>query len=226
MRNHSFSILTTHQKEILEQFLALGTDNEETLSLTELEGFLFGLAITPELIPPSEWIPEIFGGEDPVFRGEKEANLYIKTLIEAYNAYSKAFHKDLLKFPFNIMEVNSISDDLLNEIADWSYGLLLALEMRPELWYLDYKDGYEKAAEDVQEIQLSYCIVAGVVNPEEACGLFRKDNDEYIDEDLEIVMFFGLLPKAVEVLKEHGQKLWKSKVEEMNKVSLILIPEK
>ncbi|MCS7164537.1 MAG: YecA family protein [Thermodesulfovibrio sp.] len=66
--------------------------NEKVFTLTELEGFLFGLAITPDLISINEWMPMIFGEDTYVF----ESEILFKSLIESYNAYSDAFHKDTL----------------------------------------------------------------------------------------------------------------------------------
>jgi yecA family protein len=59
MTNNKTQILTKHQKELLIQLLELAENKEKALTLTELEGFLFGLAITPYVILPSEWMPMV-----------------------------------------------------------------------------------------------------------------------------------------------------------------------
>ena len=46
-----------------------------TLAYHELQGFLFTVAGAPELIPPSEWLPIVFG--------EKDAHAHYRSLAEA-----------------------------------------------------------------------------------------------------------------------------------------------
>ena len=38
------------------------------MGLSDLDGFLTGIAIGPELILPSEWLPVIWGGDSPKFK--------------------------------------------------------------------------------------------------------------------------------------------------------------
>jgi len=100
MNSSSFrQIISTSQKKLLGKLLEL-SENDETFTLTELEGFLFGLAITPDVIMPGEWMPEIFGGEMPEFENEKQAELLLNNLLMTYNAYNDAFNKRKTEFSF------------------------------------------------------------------------------------------------------------------------------
>ena len=45
----------------LARFLADPARPAHTLRYHELQGFLFAVASAPEVIPPSEWLPRIFG---------------------------------------------------------------------------------------------------------------------------------------------------------------------
>lgn len=42
------------------KLLSRVVEPDDAFNLEELHGFLFGLAITPELIKPSEWLPIAF----------------------------------------------------------------------------------------------------------------------------------------------------------------------
>jgi hypothetical protein len=57
-----------HLKQLEKELLALG---EETMLLEELDGFIAGVLVCPEVIPPSEWLPVVWGQTDdqaaPVF---------------------------------------------------------------------------------------------------------------------------------------------------------------
>ncbi len=51
----------------LDLFLASDASPEHCMQVSDLDGFLTGVAIGPELIVPSEWLPEVWGGGEPVF---------------------------------------------------------------------------------------------------------------------------------------------------------------
>src|SRR3954452_17254859 len=51
--------------EALDQFLMSDASPEDCMQLSDLDGFLTGIAIGPELVMPSEWLPAIWGGDEP-----------------------------------------------------------------------------------------------------------------------------------------------------------------
>ena len=38
---------------------------DDRMGLSDLDGFLTGIVVGPELILPSEWLPVIWGGQEP-----------------------------------------------------------------------------------------------------------------------------------------------------------------
>jgi uncharacterized protein len=223
MKKDKAQILTKHQKELLIQLLEFAENKEEALTLTELEGFLFGLAITPDMIMMSEWMPEIFGGEMPTFDNDKQADLLLKNLMEVYNAYNKASHAGTLSFPF---DMKKLSGEMIDDIQDWSFGLLEALRMRPEIWHIADEEGFENADEDVKDVIYSFCTLYGIVHPDESKDLFVKHGKSLNDEAESLAILFGMLPLAVETLQAHGERLWKERVEDMRKGVLDLNTKK
>ncbi len=57
--------ITPEAKTLLEEFLSRPSHPEGTLSLGEVRGFLYAVTAAPDLVKPSEWLPMIFGGEEP-----------------------------------------------------------------------------------------------------------------------------------------------------------------
>ena len=55
------------------------------MALSDLDGFLTAVAIGPNPIKPSEWLPRIWGDETPEFLSEEEANRVIGTILGRYN---------------------------------------------------------------------------------------------------------------------------------------------
>jgi hypothetical protein len=54
------------------------------MMLSDLDGFLTAIAIGPELIMPSEWLPVIWGDDDPVFT-EAEMEAVLGGILSRYN---------------------------------------------------------------------------------------------------------------------------------------------
>jgi uncharacterized protein len=223
MPKTSTQILTKHQKELLGRLLELTEDKDEALTLTELEGFLFGLAITPDVIMTSEWLPEIFGGEIPTFETKEQADLLIKNLLEIYNAYQRASHTGTLKFPF---DMKKLSGEMIDDIQDWSFGLLGALRMRPEIWHIADEEEFEDASEDVRDVVLSFCVLYGIVHPDESKDLFIKHGKPLNDEAESAAIFFSSLPYAVETLQAHGARLEKERHRDIAQGRIDLNPSK
>ena len=48
--------------EALDSFLLSDRAPSESMGMSDLDGFLTGIAVGPELVLPSEWLPPIWGG--------------------------------------------------------------------------------------------------------------------------------------------------------------------
>jgi uncharacterized protein len=72
-------------KQLEHELLALGDD---AMLLEELDGFIAGLLVCPELIKPSEWLPVVWGSEgedDPAFDSLDHLNRVLGLVMEHYN---------------------------------------------------------------------------------------------------------------------------------------------
>jgi len=54
--------LTDEELEELDEFLMSDATHEESMDISMLDGFLTALAIGPNTLPPSQWMPVIWGG--------------------------------------------------------------------------------------------------------------------------------------------------------------------
>lgn len=54
--------LTEDELEELDDFLMSDTAGEEAMDISMLDGFLTALAVGPNTLPPSLWLPEVWGG--------------------------------------------------------------------------------------------------------------------------------------------------------------------
>jgi uncharacterized protein len=77
--------LATADVKLLRRFLSATERPNGTLGYEETAGFLFALAGCPELIRPSEWIPEIFGGREAGFLDMAEVSEVMGALMALHN---------------------------------------------------------------------------------------------------------------------------------------------
>ncbi len=69
-------------------FLASPAAPKNTLSPLALEGYLTGVVVAPELIPPSRWIAALWGDEEPVFDSDADLRAVFGTLMTRYDSLS------------------------------------------------------------------------------------------------------------------------------------------
>jgi uncharacterized protein len=110
--------------------------------LAELDGYLTGLAVGPETIPPSEWLPPIWGGgygETAPFEDPIDVQLFADMVLARYNEILRDLGRGKLQPIFDIDERNG---EVLWET--WIEGLAMAIGLRPDSWSQD--DDVEAAA--------------------------------------------------------------------------------
>lgn len=106
-----------------------------TLTYHELQGFLFTVASAPALVPPSDWMPVIFGGEEPEYEDLPQAKKIIGELMALYNAVGAA-----VNHPAGLPPDCPLYDDPLANMEDtapvarWSRGFLLGHEWLADTW--------------------------------------------------------------------------------------------
>src|SRR4051794_35355522 len=67
--------------DLLDAYLLSDQSPPECMLLSDLDGFLTGIAIGPELVMPSEWLPQVWGGEEPVFDDHVQVSAILGTII-------------------------------------------------------------------------------------------------------------------------------------------------
>ena len=113
------------------ELLGLG---EEAMPLEELDGFLAGLIVCPDLIKPSEWLPFVWGtegGEEPAFDSLDHLNRVLGLVMEHYNDVART----LIERPDRygpLFAVDKRHNEVLWEL--WIVGFEKAVKLRPAAW--------------------------------------------------------------------------------------------
>lgn len=116
--------------EVLDQFLMSDHAPDNGMGLSDLDGFLTGILVGPELVLPSEWLPFVWGGEEPRFENEDEARTVLAALMGHYNAIAQALDSGE---PNDLAPVYWIHEEVVLA-ADWAEGFLDAMRLRPNAW--------------------------------------------------------------------------------------------
>jgi uncharacterized protein len=119
--------------EALDRFLTSQRAPADAMLISDLDGFLTGIAVGPELVMPSEWLPLVWGGQEPEFADEAEAATILGTIMARYNEILRDIAADTFE---PIMWADR--DGALIPFA-WADGFLQAIALRAEAWQRLFK---------------------------------------------------------------------------------------
>lgn len=115
---------------VLDDFLASDRTSGECMQLSELDGFLAGIAVGPRPIMPSVWLPLVWRDDAPVFDDPEQANQVLGVMMRRYNeticladagpgAYQPVFAVD---------EAGAVHP------SDWAVGFIQAMGLCQDDW--------------------------------------------------------------------------------------------
>ena len=94
------------------------------MSYHELQGFLFTIAAAPEMVMPSEFLPLVWGNQEPDFADAAEAQTIIGGVMALFNEISGGMSED----PAGLPDDCRFRDDLMANlepdapVSQWSRG--------------------------------------------------------------------------------------------------------
>ena len=155
----------------LDDLLAAVPQENLPMTVSELDGYVTGILACPDLIPPSEWLPHVWGETgDAGFPDLATAEATISAVMVHYNAVAS----DMAKTPWiePIYEVDPHSDETLWEV--WIDGFTRALRLRPDTW-----QALLEQADDETKSSLIFLMALQDINEE--TSKFTEEEIEAID---------------------------------------------
>ena len=114
----------------LDDYLSSDASPEYCMQLSDLDGFLTGVAVSPEPIQPSEWFPVIWGDDPPDFEDADMAELILGTIKGRYNEILQSLASD----PPQLDPIFWQTADGTVIAGDWAEGFMDAMRLRPVEW--------------------------------------------------------------------------------------------
>ena len=116
------------QEETLKEALA----KYSTMSLRQVEGFLFGIWGSPQQVPPNRWLKAIFG-EQPDFESEQQEKDIYRILFNLFGMLEQRIEMGLDVLPEDCHAVTA-EDDIFPRLQEWSRGFGEANSILVNFW--------------------------------------------------------------------------------------------
>ena len=122
----------------LESFLLDLKDDRAVLNISEFDGFITAIVSGPEGVPPSEWLPVIWGGAEAgtVFESPEDQARIVQLIMRHLNTTAATLLHDPEAFDPWFME-NEVNGQIYLVVDDWCIGYMKGVMLRPDAWRLD-----------------------------------------------------------------------------------------
>jgi uncharacterized protein len=130
------------------------------MDLSELDGFLAGLAAGPEAVPRDEWLAEVWDNEEPDYADETEQEAVEQAIFDRYDAIEAGLDSNPLAYTAILWQ-----DEAGTTVAeDWAAGFMQAVSLRAKAWQPALAD------EDASMLLIPIASLAGMTLPESERG--------------------------------------------------------
>lgn len=122
--------LTDSEIDRLDDFL-YGVNSDEGMNIEELDGFFCALICSPELVPPSEYMPHLWGGKtaQPAFASAEEAQEILALITRHWNAIAATLLRDK---PYTVVVNDCENRDETGQ--EWALGFVQGMYLREKPW--------------------------------------------------------------------------------------------
>jgi uncharacterized protein len=117
--------LTDAELDRLGEFLA-ACEGGDAMNVEELDGFFAALVAGPEIVVPSEYLPEVFGGETDAheFDSIEEANDILALLMRHWNDIAATLSGGEVYVPILLEDERGVQNG-----NDWARGFMRGVDM-------------------------------------------------------------------------------------------------
>jgi uncharacterized protein len=136
--------LSEEELDALEQFL-LYMDEDEGMTLDMLDGYLHAMAIGPETLLPSQWLPQVWGQKAgammPPAKDLDEVNLILSWVMRHFNSIVSGFEQSppALAPLWGTTQYGAAGE--FEDAEAWAYGFAEGVKLNQAAWQALFNDG-------------------------------------------------------------------------------------
>ena len=195
-------MLPASDPSTLRAFLEHPSRPAGTLTYHELQGFLFTVVSAPEMVPPSEWLPIIFAGEDVDYASVEEAEAVIGQIMTLSNTINAAVRDPPTLLPADCQLRDDVLANFEDEapIAQWSRGFLHGHQWLEELWE-------ETVPEELDDELGSILMTLSFFSSREIAKAFHSESGGEQSFEAMATTIHSVLPMAVAQYAHMGRSI-------------------
>jgi|CXWL01.1.fsa_nt_gi uncharacterized protein len=121
-------------------FLASPTAPPTAMRPVELDGYLAGVIVAPEMIPPSRWLEGLWGRDQPVFDSAAQMRMVIGAVMNHYNDIAVPIRNGLESLKaeqphaYRPLFQPADSKPQHDVVRSWAAGFAKAMTLTPAAW--------------------------------------------------------------------------------------------
>jgi uncharacterized protein len=148
----------------LAGFLASSNTPDTTMPLEALDGFFAALVAGPAMVLPSEYLPVLWGDDEPIFDSPAQAEHVTNLLMRHWNAIAARLKEGAPHVPILFPG----TPDQMGRM--WARGFLIGMDLRREAW-----QSLAEAEEEGEVLALIGALIQDEMGDEPIDGEARED---------------------------------------------------
>jgi len=116
--------------EDLSDFLMSDRAPDTCMRPAEVDGLVTGIAVSPDMIPPSDWLPVTWGGGEPEFKSFEETSRVLSLVLRHHSNIRLML--DRTPEAYQPVLLDSSTGRMIAE--DWARGFFAAITLRGASW--------------------------------------------------------------------------------------------
>jgi uncharacterized protein len=101
--------------------------------IVELEGFLTAIVVGPNTLSPLAWLPKVWGGKQPDFKGLEEMNRFVALVMRFYNSIAWIFETTPGEFVPTFYE-RRVEGKKVIIVDEWCEGFMKGMRLDSAGW--------------------------------------------------------------------------------------------
>lgn len=117
----------------IDEDVDVGDRDEGINDLSTLDGFFTAIVSGPDVVPPSRWIPSLWGDFEPEWASDEEAETALTLLFRYMNSVAAFLLKDPKNFEPMFLE-NNVKGKTYTSVDDWCEGYMRGVHLLDAQW--------------------------------------------------------------------------------------------